>query len=624
MEGINLSERLLYRGRALENSSFAIEDFNSTNFGPEVKEEPAQDMAPLIPAFEEFERPAQPKGDTWVPGAGLPGLVRSDGVEAAEPSLGYLFKPFDPGKTDDRVFEEQFKDLPKPENYEYVQMDTRDTGIVATLEMANKKAAEIVASAFEQGRRLEENMLKVARADAEIIEKEAQEKAEAAAAEILDQAAKDAEAVLYEAKAKVVESEAIKAETEKLKAEAAELKAQADSILTGVVAREESLAPREAEIENIKAEIEKQRQEILAQATKEAQEAKEKATVQGLAEGRNEGRAQGQKEAKNEILSKSVGFFKIMDRINGLWDELWRQKAPFMVTLAVDAAEAIVNKEIKEGQGLATGAFAACIDYLKKCHSAVFRVNPDDLAEIEAARASLRNKVDGKVNIVFKPDPSLGPGDIIMESDAGLLDATLKNRRERVMAVLRQALEDGLVAELPPDDPQVVSQGALESAPQAAPQGALEVDSQAATEANAQAGPEVDSQAATEANAQAGPEANSQAATEANAQAGPEVDSQAATEANAQAGPEVDSQAAPELNAQAGPEVDSQAATELNAQAGSEVNSKTPLQPEPEALVPGGEYQTLTDQPGTPSEPSGQGENPAQNLSQNPEPGAVS
>ncbi|MDR1309740.1 MAG: hypothetical protein LBL95_07585 [Deltaproteobacteria bacterium] len=137
-----------------------------------------------------------------------------------------------------------------------------------------------------------------------------------------------------------------------------------------------------------------------------------------------------------------------------LWRELWRQKAPFMVTLAIEGAEAIVNKEIENGRGLAAGAFSACLEYLRKCHTATFRVRPEDLAEIEEARSAMRDKVDGLVNISFRPDPALGPGDIIMESDAGLLDATLKNRRERVMAVLREALENGLVAELPPEYPQ--------------------------------------------------------------------------------------------------------------------------------------------------------------------------
>jgi flagellar biosynthesis/type III secretory pathway protein FliH len=407
------------------------------------------DNSPTVPSFDEFERPAPKESDAWTPSPGTGPDKNSDNPD--EPSLGYLFTPFDPGKVEEAKFREDFKDLPPPENYEYVQMDTRDTGIVKTLEMATKKAAEIVASAFEQGRRMEEKVLEAAKVDAQEIEDQAKAQAQSIMAEAQKTAQSQAEAILSQAKNQVVEIESQKTEIEALKAQTQELKNQADQVLARVLEREAALAPREAEIDQIKAEIEGQKQQILDQAKLEAEAAKAQASAQGLAEGRTKGQEQGTIEAKKEILAKAQGFFQMIGRLNGLWQELWQRNAPFMVSLAVEAAEAIVNKEIKNGQGLAAGAFSACVDFLRKCNVATFRVRPEDLQEIEEARNALRDKVDGLVNVTFKTDASLGPGDIIMESDAGLLDATVKTRRDRVMSVLRQALEDGLVAELPPD-----------------------------------------------------------------------------------------------------------------------------------------------------------------------------
>jgi flagellar biosynthesis/type III secretory pathway protein FliH/vacuolar-type H+-ATPase subunit H len=426
-------------------SSFQLEDFSANNLGSKGKAAPKASVGsqePKVPTFEEFERPNQGQ-KTWVPREQL----------AVEPSLDYLFSPFDPGKVEERKFKEDFADLPKPENYKYVQMDTRDTGIVSTLAMANKKASEIVASAFEQGRRMEESMAKLAQGESEEVINKAKEEAEGIRQEIKSKAQEEATAIVNVAKGQEAEIESTKAETEKIKLEMEELKRQTEAALAGVLAREAALAPREEEINKLKQEIENQRKEILDKASKEAQEAKATALQQGMAEGRAKGREQGITEGKTEVFNKASGFFKILDRMNGLWQELWQQNAPFMVSLAVDAAEAILSKEIKNGKGLAAGAFAACVDYLQKCHTATFRVRPEDLSEIEEARNELRGKVEGLLNISFKADPSLGPGDIVMESDAGLLDATLKNRRERVMTVLRQALEDGLVAELPPENP---------------------------------------------------------------------------------------------------------------------------------------------------------------------------
>jgi hypothetical protein len=70
---------------------------------------------------------------------------------------------------------------------------------------------------------------------------------------------------------------------------------------------------------------------------------------------------------------------------------------------------------------------------------------------MESARKVFKDRLDGLVNIEFKPDSSLGPGDLIMESDAGRLDATIKNRRDRVMGVLRESLANGVEADLPPE-----------------------------------------------------------------------------------------------------------------------------------------------------------------------------
>ncbi|MDR0621658.1 MAG: hypothetical protein LBJ61_07270 [Deltaproteobacteria bacterium] len=431
------------------DSSFQPEDFGHAGLGEKAKSLGGAPVAE-VPTFDEFERPAPKESDGWAQTEGTGPPNPGDG----EPSLGYLFTPFDPGKIEEAEFREEFKDTPQPENYEYVEMDTRDTGIVKTLEMANKKAAEIVSGAFEQGRRLEANLLETAKAEAQEIEKAAREQAAAIEAEGQKNAQVQAEAIVNEAKAKVAEMEAKAAETDRLKSETEALKTQADEVLVGVLAREAALAPREAEIDQIRADIENQRRQILEQARKEAEEAKAKANAQGLDEGRAKGQEMGALQAKNEILTKAKGFFQIVSRIDGIWHELWKRNAPSMVALAVDAAEAIVNKEIENGQGLAAGAFSACVDYLSKCNAATFRVRPEDMAEIEEARKALRDKVDGVVNVTFKPDPSLGPGDIVMESDAGLLDATVKNRRERVMAVLRQAIADGLVAELPPEIPQ--------------------------------------------------------------------------------------------------------------------------------------------------------------------------
>jgi flagellar biosynthesis/type III secretory pathway protein FliH len=440
------------------SSSFAAADFASAGFAvgsdAKVKGEASGLDAPVTPVFEEFPRPPKAPTDSFA----------RNHLPDEEPSLDYLFKPFDPGRTEEKVFELEFENLPRPKDYEYVQMDSRDTGVVRTLEMANARAKSIVGGAFEQGRRMEEKMILAAKADVDDLVAAGKKTADAEYQTLKAAAEARAAEIVKQAEDVKTEAEKLKTEAEQRRDEAERLKKEVEEKLAAVLDREAALEPREAEVEKLKAGLESERAAVLALAAAEALELKKKSALSGTEEGRSLGLAQGRSEATAEILAKAQGFFRIIERIEGLWQELWAQNAPAMVTLALEAAEAIVEKEIENGQGLAAGAFKACLDYLGKCHQVVFRVCPADLAEVEKARDGLRERLDGLVSVSFQPDPALGPGDLVMESDAGRLDATLKNRRERVMGVLRKALEDGLTAELPPPDPLVRPQAATPGA----------------------------------------------------------------------------------------------------------------------------------------------------------------
>jgi hypothetical protein len=120
-----------------------------------------------------------------------------------------------------------------------------------------------------------------------------------------------------------------------------------------------------------------------------------------------------------------------------------------MVQLAIEGAEGILNKELKSAEDLAVRAFEACIDYLDQAHRVVFQARPQDIPLLEEARADQRQRLGALVKVSFQPDERLGPGDLIMESDVGRLDATVKHRAVQVMAVLREAFENAQVMEPP-------------------------------------------------------------------------------------------------------------------------------------------------------------------------------
>jgi flagellar biosynthesis/type III secretory pathway protein FliH len=453
-----LSDRLLHRGRLFDQAPLKVGGFAPASFDAPAPGSGSGGQAPgrgdgqaaaVVPAaFESFD----------LPPSKAPEPFKTDDLGAG-PSLGYLFDPFDP-KAPARP--EPYREMDRPENrdFDYQDLDLRDQNIINTLDRAQRKARDIVAEAFGQGRRLEAQMLEAARLDADDLAAGIRSRAEAEAEGIAEAARREAAGIVAAAAAKAAEIDdgrtALEAGRADLDAALAEAEARGqalDARSAELDAREAALAARDQETAAIKASMEAKRAELERDFQKESAQALAKALEAGRAEGLGKGVAEGRSSARAEVLAKAGGFFKIIDRIGSVWRELWRLEAPFMATLAVEAAEAIVNKEIEDGRGLAAGALEACVEHLHKCHRVVFRVRPEDLAEVEAARAEVRGRLDGLVNIEFKADDSLGPGDLVMESDAGRLDATIKARRARIMGVLREALAQGLTIEAPPPEP---------------------------------------------------------------------------------------------------------------------------------------------------------------------------
>ncbi|MDR2444175.1 MAG: hypothetical protein LBE31_11745 [Deltaproteobacteria bacterium] len=491
-----MSERLLFKGQLLDDSPLKVDGFDVQTFGVKESQAPPS-FVPKTATFEDFSKPKArpaakdaPKGehnDAAKPGQhgadfnqsqeGKPKSPKntfeksqitnnSSGseVDLGGPSLGYLFRPFDPGKIETK---QEYKEMerPAPEaDFAYKDLDLRDANIINTLDRANKKAKEIVFTAFDQGRRLKDQMIEATKADCADLSKELMDKVNQEAEEERAKAKSQAEAIISEAKAKAAtidsERQALEASQKENLAKQAELTAQSQELEN----LRNSLNNQKAQLDKLEAELLNKRTELEAKFKEESQAVLAQMTEKGQAEGLKKGLSEGLEIGRSEVLKKAEGFFAAASKIGGIWHQLWQKKAPFMVTLAVEAAQAIVNKEIENGRGLAAGAFEACVEYLQKAHRAVFRLRPEDLAEVEAARLKLRDKLDGLVNIEFVPDEALGPGDLVMESDAGRLDATIKNRRERIMGALKEALDRGLIAELPNESPEAAGQAQVKNA----------------------------------------------------------------------------------------------------------------------------------------------------------------
>jgi flagellar assembly protein FliH len=194
---------------------------------------------------------------------------------------------------------------------------------------------------------------------------------------------------------------------------------------------------------NIKAEelLKKSREEA-AVLNKQAEKARNEAAQTGFAEGQakglTEGRDQGKKTFEAEVASAVSAFGKV----ENLYKELWANNEAVMVKLAIKIAERVLLQELVTSPEVVSATFKAALDHLHEQHQVTFRVSPEDLSHLEILRNELRESIQGLVKITFEPDPNLARGDLIMETDAGRLDATLRRRMASVTAVVDEVLHN--------------------------------------------------------------------------------------------------------------------------------------------------------------------------------------
>ncbi|UQZ89285.1 hypothetical protein C4J81_08790 [Deltaproteobacteria bacterium Smac51] len=456
----------LYQRPAKAPAGVPVEEFKTEEFTR------LEDAKPIPDPHQDFDKDRPPQGPAPDPFQEFE-VDRKPISKLMEdlPSLDGLFKPFD--LTSENPVSDNFDDLyeySRPTDFVYEDMDLRDPDVVKTLARAEEIFQERAKEAEENAARI----LETARTEAKGIVAEAETEARARAEAIMDQARQDseglasatvadrAEAEEYLAKAKIAETEA----EEKLAAVAdriANLDTEKQTMEADLAARQKTM---EEEHSRVMAEIEAKRQSIwdeaLAKATEEGQS---KGLTQGLTEGRN----RGYSESSTAFQEKVAGFLPIMEKMENLYNDLWQANGPMMVKLAIEAAEQILNKELREAEDLTVRAFEACIDYLSQANRVVFLARPQDIAALEEAKAEQRQRLGALVTVTFKPEETLGPGDLIMESDVGRLDATVKHRTAQVMEVLREAFSgrDGRVmepqTEEPPDDKDILDGEILEN-----------------------------------------------------------------------------------------------------------------------------------------------------------------
>jgi len=167
-------------------------------------------------------------------------------------------------------------------------------------------------------------------------------------------------------------------------------------------------------------------EELLAGAEAEA-EAVRRSAGEVRAAAREEGRAEGLRAAGSEVKERLVALVEAQRR--------WMARAEVeALDLAIEMARRLVGRELRGDPAAVSRGAVAALRAAGRRRALRVRLHPESLADLRLNPA-LEEATSG-ATLELVADPTLDPGDVVVETEAGQVDARISSRLEGFRAAL--------------------------------------------------------------------------------------------------------------------------------------------------------------------------------------------
>jgi len=153
----------------------------------------------------------------------------------------------------------------------------------------------------------------------------------------------------------------------------------------------------------------------------------EVARARAIADAAEDGRREGQARAAAALAAAAA------ER-----DRLLRGAEHEVVEIAVAVARKVLGRELGRSREAVVDLAAAAVAEARSRRDVVLRVSPADAAAVRAADGSFAALSRAPIRIV--EDPSLAQGGVIVETEAGRIDARIEAQLEAIERAIEEAL----------------------------------------------------------------------------------------------------------------------------------------------------------------------------------------
>ncbi|MCW5775129.1 MAG: hypothetical protein KIS87_01610 [Phycisphaeraceae bacterium] len=198
--------------------------------------------------------------------------------------------------------------------------------------------------------------------------------------------------------------------------------------------RDAALAEAERIIADARASIDADAVHIRARA---AEEGRAEGLARGLAEGREQGRREAFEESKHRLAALETAWTDALHAFEARRDSMLVEAKRDVLELALEIGRRVAKRVAQTDPAVAAEQVREALVLVTRPSRLRVSAHPDDLPVLRDVMPALLERFGGAAHAELRPDPTLGRGSCVLETDrGGIIDASIDAQLERIAAAV--------------------------------------------------------------------------------------------------------------------------------------------------------------------------------------------
>lgn len=150
----------------------------------------------------------------------------------------------------------------------------------------------------------------------------------------------------------------------------------------------------------------------------------------------NAGLTEGKELAERGLVNVFRSLRASSEAIHNLRDKIFRESEDEVINLIMLVARKVIVREIAEDRSILAGVVQNALASLTGREEITVRINPDDYQLVTSGHETLLHKELHNERLLLKPDPSIAAGFCLIDTDMGIIDASLDSQLDHIYQTL--------------------------------------------------------------------------------------------------------------------------------------------------------------------------------------------